>query len=127
MRRHRGAVDLTTTVGSVVLPNPVLTASGTAGHGAELADAVDLAALGAVVTKSLAPYPWSGNAAPRLHAVPAGLVNAVGLQGSGVAAGLADDLPALAATGARVVASIWGRTVDDYAEAAVLLAGAPDA
>jgi len=118
-------VDLTTTVGSVVLPNPVLTASGTAGHGAELADAVDLASLGAVVTKSLAPYPWSGNAAPRLHAVPAGMVNAVGLQGPGVAAWLADDLPALVATGARVVASIWGRTVDDYAEAALLLADAP--
>jgi len=119
------AVDLTTTVGSVVLPNPVLTASGTAGHGAELGEALDLAALGAVVTKSLAPYPWSGNAAPRLHAVPAGMVNAVGLQGPGVAAWLADDLPALAATGARVVASIWGRTVDDYAEAAALLADAP--
>src|SRR4051812_26301037 len=127
MRRSRGAVDLTATVGSVVLPNPVLTASGTAGHGAELAGAVDLAALGAVVAKSLAPYPWSGNAAPRLHTVPAGMVNAVGLQGPGVAAWLADDLPALVATGARVVASIWGRSVDDYAEAALLLADAPAA
>src|SRR3954451_812083 len=124
---RRPAVHLTTTVGSAVLPNPVLTASGTAGHGAELGDAVDLGALGAVVAKSLAPYPWSGNAAPRLHAVPAGMVNAVGLQGPGVAAWLADDLPGLVATGARVVASIWGRTVDDYAEAALLLAGAPDA
>jgi dihydroorotate dehydrogenase (NAD+) catalytic subunit len=124
---RRPAVDLTTTVGSVVLPNPVLTASGTAGHGAELGDAVDLAALGAVVTKSLAPYPWSGNAPPRLHAVPAGMVNAVGLQGPGVAAWLADDMPALVVAGARVVASIWGRTIDDYAEAALLLADAPDA
>ena len=53
------------------------------------------------------------------------MVNAVGLQGPGVAAWLADDLPALVATGARVVASIWGRTVDDYAEAALLLADAP--
>ena len=125
--RGREPVDLTAVVGSVVLPNPVLTASGTAGHGAELGDALDLGALGAVVTKSLAPYPWSGNAAPRLHAVPAGMVNAVGLQGPGVAAWLADDLPALVATGARVVASIWGRTVDDYAEAATLLADAPAA
>jgi dihydroorotate dehydrogenase (NAD+) catalytic subunit len=125
--RSRPAVDLTTTVGVVVLPNPVLTASGTAGHGAELAATIDLAALGAVVTKSLAPYPWSGNPAPRLHAVPAGMVNAVGLQGPGVAAWLADDLPELVATGARVVASIWGRTVDDYAEAAVILADAPSA
>ncbi len=128
MRTRRPTqVDLTATVGSLTLPNPVLTASGTAGHGAELAGAVDLAALGAVVTKSLAPYAWPGNPAPRLHAVPAGMVNAVGLQGPGVAAWLADDLPALVATGARVVASIWGRTVDDYAEAAVLLADAPAA
>ena len=126
-RRGRPEVDLTTVVGSLTLPNPVLTASGTAGHGAELAEAVDLAALGAVVTKSLAPYSWSGNPAPRLYAVPAGMVNAVGLQGPGVAAWLAGDLPALVATGARVVASIWGRTIDDYAEAALMLADAPAA
>jgi dihydroorotate dehydrogenase (NAD+) catalytic subunit len=128
VRTRRGPdVDLTTTVGSLTFPNPVFTASGTAGHGAELAEAVDLGALGAVVTKSLAPYAWSGNPAPRLHAVPAGMVNAVGLQGPGVKAWLTDDLPALVATGARVVASIWGRTVDDYAEAALLLADAPAA
>ena len=126
-RRGRPEVDLTTVVGSLTLPNPVLTASGTAGHGAELAEAVDLAALGAVVTKSLAPYSWSGNPSPRLYAVPAGMVNAVGLQGPGVAAWLAGDLPALVATGARVVASIWGRTIDDYAEAALMLAAAPAA
>jgi dihydroorotate dehydrogenase (NAD+) catalytic subunit len=120
------AVDLSTSVGSVRLPNPVMTAAGTAGHGAELADAVDLAALGAVVTKSQAPFAWAGNSPPRLCAVPAGMVNAVGLQGAGVSAWLTHDLPPLLATGARVVASIWGHTVDDYAEAALLLAGAPD-
>jgi dihydroorotate dehydrogenase (NAD+) catalytic subunit len=108
----------------VVLSNPVMTASGTAGHGAELAPFVDLASLGAVVVKSLAPYAWPGNPAPRVHGVTAGMVNSVGLQGPGVAAWLRDDLPALAATGAGVVASIWGRTVDDYAEAGALLAGA---
>jgi dihydroorotate dehydrogenase (NAD+) catalytic subunit len=128
MRRRAGpAVDLTATVGSLTFPNPVMTASGTAGHGAQLAAAVDLGSLGAVVTKSLAPFAWAGNAAPRLHAVPAGMVNAVGLQGPGVAAWLADDLPALVATGARVVASLWGHTIDDYAEAAMLLADAPAA
>lgn len=126
-RRAGLAVDLTATVGSLTFPNPVMTASGTAGHGAQLAAAVDLGSLGAVVTKSLAPFAWAGNAAPRLHAVPAGMVNAVGLQGPGVAAWLADDLPALVATGARVVASVWGHTIDDYAEAAMLLADAPAA
>ena len=125
--RGRRPVDLTTTIGSVVLPNPVLTASGTAGHGAELADAGDLGRLGAIVTKSVAPWPWAGNAPPRLHPVTAGMINSVGLQGAGVGAWLEHDLPALSASWARVVASIWGRTVDDYAEAALALADAPDA
>lgn len=124
-RRPAGAVDLRTVVGSVRLDAPVLTASGTAGHGTELAPYVDLARLGAVVVKSLAPYPWPGNPAPRVHAVTAGMLNSVGLQGPGLPAWLEGELPALLATGARVVASIWGRTVDDYAEAAALLAAAP--
>jgi dihydroorotate dehydrogenase (NAD+) catalytic subunit len=112
-------------VGSVHLPNPVLTASGTAGHGAELAAYVDLATLGAVVVKSLAAGPWDGNPAPRVHETPAGMLNSVGLQGPGVGAWLDDELPALVDRGARVVASIWGRRVEDYARAAELLAGAP--
>src|SRR5262245_41503120 len=99
MRRHRHAakapVEMTATIGTVVLPNPVLTAAGTAGHGAELAAVGDLAGLGAVVAKSVAPWPWAGNAPPRLHPVPAGMINSVGLQGPGVAAWLAADLPPL--------------------------------
>lgn len=117
-------VDTAVTVGSVHLPNPVMTASGTAGHGAELAGALDLTALGAVVTKSQAAFAWPGNPAPRVHPTPLGMVNAVGLQGQGVEHWLANDLPALAARGARVVASIWGRSVDDYAAAATAMAAA---
>jgi len=112
-------------VGSVPLPNPVLTASGTAGHGAELAAYVDLASLGAVVVKSLAALPWAGNPPPRVHETPAGMLNSVGLQGPGVAAWLASELPALNDRGARVVASVWGSRVEDYAQAAAMLAGAP--
>jgi dihydroorotate dehydrogenase (NAD+) catalytic subunit len=129
-RRHRasvtGAVDMAVSVGSVRLPNPIMTASGTAGHGAELAAYADLAALGAVVVKSLHAEPWPGNAPLRVHETAAGMINSVGLQGPGVEAWLADDLPALVATGARVVASIWGRTVDEYRRAADRLAEAPD-
>ena len=113
------------TVGSVELPSPLLLASGTAGYGAELAAYVDLAAIGAVVTKSLAAYPWEGNPAPRLHPAGVGMINAVGLQGPGVGHWVEHELPALLATGARVVASIWGRSVDDYRRAADLLAAAP--
>jgi dihydroorotate dehydrogenase (NAD+) catalytic subunit len=121
----RAVPDLTTRVGSVRLPNPVLTASGTSGHGAELAPYLDLSALGAVVVKSLSPGPWPGNPAPRVHEAGAGMLNSVGLAGPGVEAWLEEDLPALVETGARVVASIWGRTVDEFGKAAAMLAGAP--
>jgi dihydroorotate dehydrogenase (NAD+) catalytic subunit len=124
--RVAGAVDMAVSVGSVWLPNPVMTASGTAGHGAELAAYADLAALGAVVVKSLHAEAWPGNPPLRVHETAAGMINSVGLQGPGVEAWLAHDLPALAATGARVVASIWGRTVDEYRRAADRLAAAPD-
>ena len=77
------------------------------------------------MVKSLAAYEWAGNPAPRLHPTPMGMLNAVGLQGPGVPYWLDHVLPDLLATGATVVASIWGRSVDDYARAADLLAAAP--
>ncbi|HEX3947656.1 MAG TPA: dihydroorotate dehydrogenase [Acidimicrobiales bacterium] len=119
--------DLRTQVGSVSLPNPLMTASGTAGHGAELAAFGPLDRLGAVVVKSLSAGPWPGNPPPRVHEASAGMLNSVGLQGPGVEAWVEEDLPGLLATGARVVASIWGRRVEDYAAAAALLAAAPRA
>ena len=122
--RHEG-VDLSTRIGTVVLPNPVMTASGTAGHGAELAPYVALGELGAVVVKSVSAEAWPGNPALRTHELGQGMINSVGLQGPGVEAWLEHDLPALAATGARVVASIWGRSTGDYERAAALLADAP--
>ena len=111
-------------VGSVELPNPVMTASGTAGYSNELGSYLDLASLGATVTKSLSPFPWAGNPAPRVVGTAAGMLNAVGLQNPGVSQWVEHELPRLARTGARVVASIWGRTVADYATAAAALAGA---
>ena len=101
-----------------------MTASGTVGHGSELARYLDFSELGAVVVKSLAPYEWPGNPPPRVHAVSAGMINSVGLQGPGLSRWLADDLPELAESGARVVASIWGRTLDDYTAAAGMLSEA---
>jgi dihydroorotate dehydrogenase (NAD+) catalytic subunit len=118
-------IDTGVEVGSVTLRAPVMTASGTAGYGTEFGDYLDLGALGAVVTKSLAAYEWPGNPAPRLHPTPQGMMNAVGLQGPGVQHWLDHVVADLVATGATVVASIWGRSVDDYAQAAELLAAAP--
>ena len=117
-------VDLTARIGSVTVPNPVMTASGTAGHGVELADYLDLDRLGAHVVKSLSVEPWAGNPAPRVHEIPGGMINSVGLQNPGVAAWRAEQLPELEAGGVRVVASIWGRAVEDYAAAADALADA---
>lgn len=116
--------DLDTAIGSVRLPNPVMTASGTVGHGTELARYLDYSELGAVVVKSLAPFEWPGNPPPRVHPVPAGMINSVGLQGPGLPRWLAEELPVLADTGARVVVSIWGRTLDEFAAASDLLAAA---
>lgn len=127
MATSEATLDLTATVGSVTLPNPILTASGTSGHGAELSPYVDLGSLGAVVVKSLSAEPWEGNPPLRVHETVGGMINSVGLQGPGVAAWLTRDLPPLIDTGARVVASIWGRSVAEYEAAASMLAAAPDA
>ena len=127
MRGRRAPVDLTARIGRVELRNPVMTAAGTSGHGAELAAYFDLAELGAVVVKSLSVDPWPGNPPPRLWPVTGGMLNSVGLQGPGLAAWLARDLPALEAARARVVVSIWGRRVDEYGRAAALLASASTA
>jgi dihydroorotate dehydrogenase (NAD+) catalytic subunit len=101
-----------------------MTASGTAGYGAELAAYLDLGALGAVVVKSLSPEPWAGNPSPRVFPVTAGMLNSVGLSNPGVEAWLDAELPLLAATGARVVASIWGFTAEDYGRGAAALRAA---
>ncbi|MEZ5310976.1 MAG: dihydroorotate dehydrogenase [Microthrixaceae bacterium] len=119
-------VDLSTTIGSLEFPAPVMTAAGTAGHGAELSAYVDLSSLGAVVVKSLSAEPWPGNPAPRVHQTPSGMLNSVGLQGPGVAVWVRDELPGLVERGARVVVSIWGRSVEDYAAAARSLRAAED-
>lgn len=123
-RRGDTVIETRVAVGSLTLPNPVMTASGTAGHGAELAPYGDLSRLGAFVTKSLAAFEWPGNPSPRVHPTPQGMLNAVGLQGPGVTNWLRDELPRLQATGARVVASIWGRSVAEFRIAAEQLATA---
>jgi dihydroorotate dehydrogenase (NAD+) catalytic subunit len=120
-----GNRDWAVRIGSVTLKNPVMTASGTAGYGTELAASFDLAELGAVVVKSLAAFEWAGNPAPRLWPTASGMLNSVGLQGPGIPYWREHVLPGLLRTEATVVASIWGRTVDEYRQAAELLTDAP--
>jgi dihydroorotate dehydrogenase (NAD+) catalytic subunit len=128
-RRRRDAIagiDPRVQLGSLELANPIVAASGTFGHGDEVARHADPSRLGAMTAKSLAPYEWPGNPAPRLHMTPAGMLNAVGLQGPGVEHWVDRDLPDLRARGARVIASVWGRTVDEFGRAAKLLTPARD-
>ena len=123
--RDEPRYDLTTQLGPLTLPNPVLTASGCAAAGRELDQFFDVAALGAVVTKSIQLAPRSGRSTPRMAETASGMLNSIGLQGPGIDAFLEHDLPWLHAKGARAVVSIAGGSVEEYAELAGRLAGAP--
>jgi len=126
--RRRGTrelpdVDLTVSLGPVSLPNPIVAASGTFGHGDELAAVCDPAGIGAVTAKSVAVFASEGNPPLRVADAPGGgMINSVGLPGPGIDAWIERDLPALEGAGARVIASIWGRSVADYEKAAAALA-----
>jgi dihydroorotate dehydrogenase (NAD+) catalytic subunit len=109
-------------IGSVHLHQPVLTASGTAGHGVELNSFFDMSQIGGFVAKSLFASEWPGNPAPRVHPTAAGMINAVGLQGPGVEAWVEHDLAQLESARVTTIVSIWGRTVEEYRQAAELLA-----
>ena len=117
-------IDLRVNVGANTFASPVMTAAGTSGYGDELAGYGDLAQLGAVVTKSLTSYPWAGNPPPRLAAWGEHMVNAVGLSGPGVTAWREEHLGGLLERGATVVASVWGRSVADFAAAIDQMRGA---
>lgn len=123
----RPAPDRAVRLGALVLPNPVVAASGTFGYGDEVARLCPPDRLGAVTVKSLAAFDWPGNPAPRLApGTDGGMLNSVGLQGPGVEHWIEHGLPELYASGARIVASLWGRTVDDFGVAAKMLAPAVD-
>ncbi len=119
------APDLRTKLGQVELPNPILTASGCAGAGRELAQFIDVSKIGAVVTKSVMLAPRAGRPTPRMVETPSGMLNAIGLQGPGIDAFLQRDLPWLLSRGARAVVSIAGSTVEEFAELAARLSDAP--
>jgi dihydroorotate dehydrogenase (NAD+) catalytic subunit len=118
---------LATSVGRTNLKNPVMLASGTAGHGTELSPLIDLSSIGAFVVKSLSAYEWEGNSAPRLHETPNGMINSIGLQGPGLPYWLEHILPKLIDAKVTIILSIWGRTIEDYAAAADLCSDLPSA
>lgn len=100
------------------MKNPVTVASGTFGYGQEYDQYYDIAALGAVTTKSISLQPRRGNKPPRLVETPAGMLNAIGLQNVGLEAYLADKAPFLREKGVPIIANIYGKSPDEYAELA---------
>ncbi|HEX3005719.1 MAG TPA: dihydroorotate dehydrogenase [Angustibacter sp.] len=118
-------VDLSTTIGALRLPNPLMTASGCAAAGRELHQFFDVSELGAVVTKSVMTQPRSGRPTPRMAETPSGMLNSIGLQGPGIDAFLEHDLPWLRSVGARAVVSIAGSTVEEFRALAERLVGQP--
>lgn len=118
------AVDLSVRIGSLTLKNPVMSASGCFGYGVEYAGMVDLSALGGVVVKGLFLKEREGHPAPRIVETPAGMINAIGLQGIGVHRFIAEKLPELRAHNATVIVNVCGTSVEEYAEVSRILSDA---
>jgi dihydroorotate dehydrogenase (NAD+) catalytic subunit len=108
-------VDMSTTLGSAWFPSPIFTASGCASSGKELAQFFALNDIGAVVTKSVMTKPRHGRPTPRMAETPSGMLNSIGLQGPGIDSFLANDVPWLLEQKARVIVSIAGETIEEYA------------
>jgi dihydroorotate dehydrogenase (NAD+) catalytic subunit len=117
-------MDLTVSIGSLTLANPLIAASGCFGYGVEYTGVVDLASLGGVAVKGLFLAEREGHAPPRIVETPSGMLNAIGLQGIGVHRFIAERLPELRARRAVVIVNICGTTLDEYVEVARILSDA---
>jgi dihydroorotate dehydrogenase (NAD+) catalytic subunit len=118
------APDLSVRIGQLVLENPVMAASGCFGYGVEYADLVDLSSLGAIVTKGLFLAEREGHPAPRIVETPAGMINAIGLQGIGARRFVEEKLPELRSRRATVIVNVCGTTIDEYAEVSRIVSDA---
>lgn len=109
----------------VTLKNPVMTASGTFGSGAEYSEFVDLNKLGAVVTKGVANVPWEGNPTPRVSEVYGGMLNAVGLQNPGIELFCKRDIPFLKQYDTKIIVNVCGHSTEEYAAVVERLSDEP--
>jgi dihydroorotate dehydrogenase (NAD+) catalytic subunit len=116
--------DLTVHIGSLTLKNPLIAASGCFGYGVEYADVVDLSSLGGIAVKGLFLAEREGHPAPRIVETPAGMLNAIGLQGIGVRRFVDEKLPELRARQATVIVNVCGTTLDEYVEVSRILSNA---
>ena len=118
--------DLSVNVAGIAMRNPIMTASGTFGYGAEFAPYMDLRSIGAMVTKGLSLQPRAGNPTPRIVETPAGMLNAIGLQNVGIDAFIAGKTPFLRTVDTPCIANFFGGTVEEYAEMARRLDAVPE-
>ena len=118
-------ISTSVNIAGVELKNPVMTASGTFGSGAEYSEFVDLSKLGAVVTKGVANVPWPGNPTPRVAEVYGGMLNAIGLQNPGIDVFVKRDIPFLKQYDTKIVVNVCGRSTKDYCEVVERLADEP--
>lgn len=118
-------MNLEVTLAGKKFKNPVTTASGTFGSGAEYEAFVDLAKLGAVTTKGVANVPWEGNPTPRVAETYGGMLNAVGLQNPGIELFCKRDIPHLKEKGASIIVNVCGRSISDYVEVVERLSDEP--
>src|SRR3954466_16295132 len=117
-------MDLSVRIGKLTLKNPLIAASGCFGYGVEYADVVDLSTLGAIVSKGLFLEEREGHPAPRIVETPAGMLNAIGLQGIGARRFVSEKLPELRARNATVIVNVCGTTIDEYVEVSRILSDA---
>src|SRR5437588_2925364 len=117
-------MDLSVEIGSHTLKNPLIAASGCFGYGVEYADLIDLEMLGAVAVKGLFLTAREGHPSPRVVETPAGMLNAIGLQGIGVRRFVDEKLPELRARRATVIVNVCGSTIDEYVEVSRILSDA---
>src|SRR2546428_2597578 len=117
-------MDLSVKIGPLTLHNPLIAASGCFGYGVEYAEVVDLASLGGVAVKGLFLKARDGHPAPRIVETPAGMLNAIGLQGIGVHRFVDEKLPELRARNATVIVNVCGTTIDEYVEVSRILSDA---
>src|SRR6187455_2011688 len=114
-------MDLSVRIGTLTLKNPLIAASGCFGYGTEYAELVDLSSLGGIAVKGLFLAEREGHPPPRIVETPAGMLNAIGLQGIGVHRFIAEKMPELRARGAVVIVNICGTTLHEYVELARIL------
>ena len=117
-------LDLAVRIGTLKLSNPLIAASGCFGYGVEYAELVDLSSLGAVAVKGLFLAERQGHPPPRIVETPAGMLNAIGLQGIGVRRFVDEKLPELRARDATVIVNVCGTTLDEYVEVSKILSDA---